>query len=262
MYRHRHEYLKSIEYHQLSLQSGSSHDFELVNTLINLAKTYTDAHDYTNALMYCQKALDEIPILPIDHILIGKTHLAVGTIKACMDQHRAALGHFSDALNACHQMAPNSIITETILTIFYEQGRSHMELEENRSALNCFNEIFSITSPMNHPHRRAAFAHHSIGQLYDIAQAFQRALNSYMIALDIWMKLRQKYPNIDRHAIAELFNDIAEIYDKTKRYGYALWYYAQAIDFARGDDLLTNAYKESFQLVAQRAMDILDIHYI
>lgn len=262
IYRRRREYTKSIEYHQLSLRFRSSADFELVTTLINLANTYTDVHDYSNALLFCEKALDKVHILPVENILIGQIHLSVGGIKASLNEHHAAVGHYSDALNACQKMTSNFTVIETILTVLYQQGQSYMELEENSLALNCFNQILSITSTRNSPHRRTAFAHQSIGRMYDNVQSFRRALDSYMIALDIWMELRQIHPDVDRYTIAELFNDIAEVYDRTKRYGYALWYYAQAIDFARGNDFLTKEYNESFQGIAQHAMKILDVHFV
>lgn len=258
IYRHRCQYNKSIDYHQLSLQLQSSDDFESINARLNLALTYLDASDYTNALIYCQQALNDIHLLPIENILIGRTHFVVGFIKAKMNQHISALIHFSDALNTYHRMIPSSMITEEIVKTLYEQGRSYMELDQNQLALNCFNEILSI----NHSHDQTAFAHHSIGQIYDSEGAFRRALQSYLLALNIWTILRETNSPIDRHAIAQLLNDIGEVYDRTKQYGYALWYYAQAIEYAKDDDILTREYMGNFRAIADRALDILDVYFL
>ncbi len=78
-----------------------------------------------------------------------------------------------------------------------------------------------------------------------------------------WVKTNR---NVDRHVIAQLLNNIAEVHDKKKRYAFALQYYAQAIQFAEGDTLPVLEYKKSFQVVAERATDILrkilDVHVI
>jgi tetratricopeptide (TPR) repeat protein len=144
----------------------------------------------------------------------------------------------------------------------YKQGRSYIELEQNAQALVCFNEILSTTLNNNDSQCQAALAHHSIGQIYDNQGAFHRALESYMTALNIWTLLLKNNSKVNRHVIAQLLNDIAEIYERKKRYGFALWYYAQAIQFSEGDTTLVLEYQDSFQLVAKRAMDVLDVHII
>ncbi len=69
--------------------------------------------------------------------------------------------------------------------------------------------------------------------------------------------LKTKLLDINRQLIAQLLNDIVEVYDKAKRAGFVLWYYTQAIRFAEGDVTLVQEYKKSFQAGAKRAIDVL-----
>jgi tetratricopeptide (TPR) repeat protein len=266
IYRHRRQFDTSIKYHQLSLNLKSPNDPELVATYMNLALVYADIQDYNNSLMFCEKSLDAIKILPTDSIQIGMTYFNFGYITAQMEQHSEAIKHFSDALNAYRRMTPSFVVTEAITKTLYELGRSYMELDQNTLALDCFNEVLSVVSTDNDLQTNAALVHHSIGQIHETEEAFSYALESYHRALNIWMTLLKAKSNVDRQVIAQLLNNIAEVHDKTKRYAFALWYYAQAIKFAEENTELVQEYKESFQAVAERAMDIfrkiLNVHVI
>ncbi len=56
-------------------------------------------------------------------------HSTFGFIKAKMEQHLAAIIHFSEALNAYRQMVSSLVVTQSIMQTLYGQGRSYMELE-------------------------------------------------------------------------------------------------------------------------------------
>jgi len=89
-------------------------------------------------------------------------------------------------------------------------------------ALVCFNELLSLVSANDDLQDQVVLSHHSIGQIYDTEGALFRALKSYMMALDIWMFWVKTNRNVDRHVIAQLLNNIAEVHDKKKRYAFAL----------------------------------------
>ncbi|CAF1293531.1 unnamed protein product [Rotaria sordida] len=266
IYSRRRQFDKSIKYHLLSLDLKSPNDPELVATYSNLAVTYADIKYPETSLYYCQKAIHAIKILPTDNIRIGMVHFTLGYIKAAMEQHSEAIKHFSDALEADRQMTPSFIVTQAIIKTLHEQGRSHVELGQNTLAIDCFKEILSLVSNNDNCQSEIALAYHSLGEIYETERKFRRALESYHTALNIWMFALKHNLNVDRHIIAQLLNDIAEVHDKKKRYVFALWYYAQAIKFAEGNNTLVQEYRSSFQAVAERAENIvrkiLNVHVI
>ncbi|CAF3841271.1 unnamed protein product [Rotaria sp. Silwood1] len=229
-------------------------DPDLVATLNNLALVYADKRDYANALMYCQKSLDSIKILPTESISIGMTYYNVGCIYAKMEKHSEAIKYFVDALNACRQIKLTPVISSVMIQALYQKGRTLMVLDQNGPALECFVEALLLASGDDKFHSQIALVHHSIGQIHELKEDFSQALSSYEKALHIWMHLLEKNSKVDQHVVAQLLNDIGEVHDKNKRYWLAMSFYDQAIKFAEGNNDLVQEYKQNFQEAAEMTM--------
>ena len=235
MYFASHSYEKAIEYYSLYIQENEAkgQDANLATSYNNIGIVYKSQGEYTKALRYYLKSLDNRKSVygGDNHPVIAASYNNIGDAYYSQGEYTKALEYYLKSLDIRKSVYEGDNHPD-IATSYKNIGMVYKSQSEYTKALEFYLKCLEIEKSFygggdNHP--VIATSYNNIGDVYYSQGEYTKALEYYSKSLDI----RKSVYGENHPAIATSYNNIGDVYYGQGEYTKALKYYMKSLDIRK-----------------------------
>lgn len=223
------DYDRAMKFYQCARRNAMPNSADEAACLDAIGSVHYFKADYTQALEYCQRALEiRKNALGMQNSDVANSIAHIGLIYDSSGDSNKAMECIEQAIDIARELLGDNSIS--VATMIGNLGTVHESRGEYAEALECFEkQLNTVLAERGDNDPAAARCYNNIGVAYSASGDYTRAIEAYGKALDI---LTEIYGG-DHPEIAINYNNTGVAYARSGDYNSALEYFTRALELSK-----------------------------